>query len=193
MKSLKVQCGKCKETVSFPLSAPSLQASCPACGTPVTIEIFRALFKPPAPGQSGEKLVIDDQSSCFYHPSKKAVIPCESCGRFLCSLCDVEFNGRHLCPTCIESGAKKGKIPQPGKDTVYYDELALALTLAPLIFFFYPTIITAPIALYVAIRYRNAPLSVAPRSRWRFAAAMIISSVEIMVWVVIIYGLFIGK
>lgn len=181
MRSLKVNCGKCKTSPSFPLTGPSIQANCPACGTGTLIEVFPALINPPAPGQSGEKLLIDDQSSCFYHPSKKAVIPCESCGRFLCSLCDIEFNGRHLCSTCIESGAKKGKIVQMRRDTTYYDDIAIALAILPILIFYF-TIITAPIAMYIAIRYWNAPLSAAPRGKWRFVVAIVFASLQIIGW-----------
>ena len=68
-----------------------------------------------------------DQASCFYHPNKKASVPCDNCGRFLCALCDVDFGGRRLCPACIEAGS--GTESETTLDTrrILYDKLALFL------------------------------------------------------------------
>src|SRR5271157_324006 len=85
-------------------------APCPSCGTPLQIEVFPALFRKISTGQSAQPVLVEGESSCFYHPQKKAVIPCAGCGRFLCALCDCELNGQHFCPACIETGKSKGKI-----------------------------------------------------------------------------------
>ena len=70
-------------------------------------------------------MLVDGEASCFYHPAKKAVLPCESCGRFLCAVCDVEMNGQHLCPACLASGKKKGRLKQLENRRTLYDSLAL--------------------------------------------------------------------
>ena len=181
MRTLKIDCGKCKAHISFPLASPSITSFCSSCGTDVNAEVFPALLKGQAPADKGETIVIDDESSCFFHPKKKAAIVCEGCGRFLCSLCDIEFKGRHLCSTCIESGAKKGKDGEMRKDMTYYDEIALTLAIFPLILF-YITVITAPIALYIAIRHWNTPLSAIPRSKARFVIAIIFAGLELTGW-----------
>ena len=66
-----------------------------------------------------------------------------------------------------------------------YDDLALSIAVLPLILIYF-TCITAPIAIYIAIRHWNAPLSVIPRTKVRFLIAIVIASLEIAGWIAII-------
>jgi hypothetical protein len=160
---------------------------CPSCHVPLKIDVFPALFHGVQAGKAGEPL-IDDQASCFYHPQKKAVVPCDQCGRFLCALCDVEFGGKHLCPSCLETGKQKGKIINLEHHRVLYDSTALILAVFPLLFlvtiifsimvFF--TVLTAPAALYLAIRHWNSPMSIVRRTKVRFILAIALSSMQIL-------------
>lgn len=157
-------------------------APCPACGVPLQVEVFPSLFRKISAGQSGEAVMVEGESSCFYHPQKKAVLPCDGCGRFLCALCDCVIEGRHFCPACLETGKTKGKIKSLDNERTLYDSLALALALYPMIICFYFTIVTAPMALFVAIRYWKAPQSILRRTKMRFIAAIIISVLQIAGW-----------
>lgn len=186
MKSLVLECGNCKAGLSLPLQDASAFAACPACGAEIRAEVFPALLTGVAPGKSAEKIVVDDESSCFYHPAKKAVVPCDSCGRFLCSLCDVEFHGRRLCPACIESGADKGGILELRNQYYRYDSIALALAITPLLIF-YLTVLTAPITIYLALRYWKTPLSVLPRGKWRMGLALVIACLELAGWAAAVF------
>jgi hypothetical protein len=152
------------------------------------VEIFPALFRHFALGSAGEVLVVENEASCFYHPQKKAVRPCEGCGRFLCALCDCELHGEHFCPACLESGKRKGKIKKLENERTLYDNIALGLALYPLLFF-YLTIITAPMSLFVAIRYWNAPRSIVHPTRIRLVLAIILASLQVAGWAVGIYFL----
>lgn len=181
MKLLQINCGKCDSPLSLPLPEASVHSPCPECGAEIEVAVFPALIRKFADGESGETLVVDDDSSCFYHTTKKAAIACEACGRFLCSLCDIDFNEQHLCPTCFETGASKGKLERLEKGRMRYDELALFLAIVPVLFYCV-TILTAPAALFISIRYWNAPLSVVRNSKWRFVVASVLASVQILVW-----------
>jgi len=147
---------------------------------PIMIEVFPAFSRGLRPGKAGEALM-DDQASCFYHPQKKAAIPCDHCGRFLCALCDVEWGDKHLCPACLESGKKRGKITRLERHRVLYDSAALGLSVIPMITIWF-TLLTAPIALYVAFRHWNSPLSMVRRTRIRFVLAIVLSSLQILAW-----------
>jgi hypothetical protein len=46
------------------------------------------------------------------------------------------------------------------------------------------TAVTAPLALYLAIRYWNAPRSLVHRTRTRFILAMGFSGIQILAWAV---------
>lgn len=181
MKTFELECGKCRAELALPLAEASTITDCPSCGTALQLEVFPALFRAVAPGQAGESLVLDDESSCFYHPGKKAVLPCEGCGRFLCALCDVEFGGRHLCPACIEAGLEKQGEGVPKKDTVRYDDVALTCAAVSLMFF-WTTLITAPITIFIVLRYWKRPLGIGRTSRWRFVVALLLALAELTGW-----------
>ncbi|MGB8355533.1 MAG: hypothetical protein WCD79_16665 [Chthoniobacteraceae bacterium] len=150
------------------------------------MEVFPALFRPLGVGSTGEAVASAEEAACFYHPQKRALVPCDSCGRFLCALCDVELNGQHLCPNCLQTGRKKGKLRNLENERVRYDRLALTTSLAPLLL--WPvTLITAPIAIFLSIRHWNSPSSlVHGYTRLRFVLAILISLAEIGGWVAFI-------
>lgn len=182
MTARLIACTRCRAPLPPALyNMPDLRP-CPSCRAPVKVEVFPAATRPPRAGGSGEAVLVEGEASCFYHPAKKAVLPCESCGRFLCAVCDVELNGAHLCAACVESGKKKGRLKGLDNRRTLYDSLALGVAAYPIILV-WPTIVGAPIALYIAIRYWNAPSSVVPRTKWRAVLAIIIALVEIAVWV----------
>ncbi|MDB6112007.1 MAG: hypothetical protein JWR69_3757, partial [Pedosphaera sp.] len=152
-------------------------------------QVFPALFRRFTPGRSGEAVMEESEASCFYHPQKKAVLPCEGCGRFLCALCDCELNGQHLCPSCLEGGRKKKKIKSLENHRILYDRAALALAVYPMLIF-YLTIVTAPIAIFLAIRHWNTPTSIIHRTKIRYVIALTIATLQIIGWVAMIYFIF---
>jgi hypothetical protein len=168
-------------------------APCPNCRTPLQVGVFPALFRPAAVGRQAEAVMLEGESSCFYHPQKKAVLPCDACGRFLCALCDCEVGGRHFCPTCLEAGRTKRKIKNLEKRRTLYDSIALSLTILPVLCFLYPSMIGAPIAIYLSFRHWNTPLSIVPRSKIRYIFALLFAIVEIVGWVTFFYYLAIQR
>jgi hypothetical protein len=183
MSPAEITCTGCQA----PLPRESLNTAgfvaCPSCGSLLQIEVFPAFLQGPAIGRTGENLMAEGESACFYHPHKRAAVLCEACGRFLCALCDCELNGQHLCPTCLESGKKQGKLRSLQNHRMLYDNLALALALFPLLIFYF-TIVTAPMALFLAVRHWNAPSSLIPRSKIRFVLAIALSCLQIVGWIV---------
>jgi hypothetical protein len=174
-------------------NAPDLQP-CPACRIPVRIEAFPALLAPPPAPRTAEAILIEGESSCFYHPAKRAVVACEGCGRFLCALCDVDLNGQHLCPGCLQSGKRKGKLKNLENHRLLYDSLALILALAPVIIFYpfvFITPFTAPGVIFVVVRYWNAPRSIIGRGRWRMVVAFIVALLQIAGWIAL--GIFLYR
>ncbi len=181
-----VACTKCRTPLPPVLYNTGNLRACPSCRARLQVEVFPAVLRPPGLGVAGETVVLDGEATCFFHATKRAVVPCGSCGRFLCAVCDVEMNGEHLCSLCIESGKKKGRMQKLENKRTLYDNLALAVALIPMIFG-YTTIIGAPIAIFIAIRYWNAPSSVVPRTRWRSVVAIIVALLQLVGWAVVIY------
>lgn len=164
---------------------PALQP-CPSCATPIRLEVFPAVLVSPETGRVGETLLVEGESSCFYHLAKRAGTACEVCGRFLCALCDLDLNGQHLCPGCLETGKRKGRLKQLENRRMRYDSLALTVALAPLLIF-YLTIFTAPTTLYLVIRHWNGPRGIVGGGRWRLVAAFLVALAEIAGWIWVIH------
>jgi len=179
MNTLLVQCPKCHSgLVDGIFNQPDLRP-CPNCGASLQVEVFPAFFRRISPGREGERIMVEGESSCFYHPQKKATVPCDVCGRFLCALCDCEVKGQHLCPACLESGQRKKSIRGLEDMRVLHRRTALLLALLP---FF----ITGVAAIYLALRYRKEPGSLVMPMRWAFPAALILGSLQTAGYLVLI-------
>src|ERR1051325_5411683 len=181
MATTLIHCPKCNAALLDQVFNRGDFTPCPTCAEPIQVEVFPALFRRAAVGRGAEAVLIEGEASCFYHPQKKAVLPCEGCGRFLCALCDCEHNGQHLCPACLEAGRTKGKIKSLENSRTRYDNIALALAIYPLIIFYF-TIITAPIALFMVIWRWRKPPGMTQRSRSRFVIAALIALLQIGGW-----------
>ena len=180
MEKSAIYCSSCSTLIPFELFNTEKPEECNYCHRQTYAFAFPALIRPPEQAKSGEQILVEGDASCFFHPQKKAEISCEYCGRFLCSLCDIEFGGQHLCAACIESGKKKKTLKTLEDRRVLYDDLALALAIIPMILF-YVVIITAPIAIFMSIRHWNSPSSIIPRrTKLRFAFALLISVMQIV-------------
>jgi hypothetical protein len=154
---------------------------CPECRGAVRVDVFNAFHNPPVYGAVGDAVQQQGQAECFYHPGKQAVVHCSACGRLLCSLCEVQLAGLTLCLRCIETGRKKQKISNLEHQRMLYPNIALALAVIPALFVF-PTLITGPAAIFVALRYWKAPTSAVKRMRWRSLVAILFGSGQVAAW-----------
>jgi hypothetical protein len=177
---MSVPCTKC----GAPLSGESFNTgsltACPKCGALVQLEVFPAFFRPQEVGRSGERVAVEEESSCFYHPKKKAVILCDACGRFLCALCDLELDGKHLCPACLESGKKKRTLQSLEDARTLYNRQALALAVLP---FF----ISGLAAIYFAARYWKAPTSLVRPANWAMPLALVLAILQTLGFAIVIF------
>src|SRR4051812_41335685 len=180
-----VLCPKCSVPVPAEyFNAPAFGV-CPACQVQLRVRLFPALLRPIAAGSAGERITDAGQAACFYHPQKTAHVPCDACGRFICALCDVELQGQHLCPSCIESGRRKGTLTTFENKRVLWDSIAITTALLPLVFLWFVSFITAPAAIIVAMIGWKKPRSLAPRrAKPRFIFAIGISVLALVGWVV---------
>jgi hypothetical protein len=176
-----IVCPRCGVPLPNDVITGSAPLPCSHCQAEIKVEPFPALFRELEPGHSGEPLQTEDEASCYYHPEKKAVIACSICGRFLCSLCDLQLASQRLCPSCLEQGKRDGRLTQLVTQRTLRDQIALSLAVLPLLFFWI-TIITAPMAIYLSIRNWKSPLSLLPRTRIRFILAIVIGTLQVCGW-----------
>ena len=177
-----VSCAQCRTPLSDLFNVGELRA-CPGCGTPTLVEVFPALFRVRAVGAAAETILTEGDAGCFFHPQKKALVPCEGCGRFLCALCDVELHGQHLCPACLEVGRKQGRLKNLENHRDLYDRTALLLATVPLALFLGPSIVGAPIALFLVIRYWNAPGDYVQPGKTRLLIAGLLAALQVLGWI----------
>lgn len=125
-------CGVCGGALRGETLNTGLPAPCPACGAQGVAWVFPALFRPVPAGVTGEDLSEvngEGEAACFFHARKRATVPCDRCGRFLCRLCDLDFgDGRHLCPECLRAGRAERAMPELVNGRPVRDWVALVLT-----------------------------------------------------------------
>lgn len=174
-------CPRCQMVLPGGMVNTRELAPCPHCGKKIDLRVYPAHFRQERPSSAGELLMVDGEASCFYHPQKRAALPCDLCGRFLCALCDVDLAGKHLCPACVDTGQKKGKLLQLENKRILWDSAALGMALLPLIVWFF-TMVTAPAAIIMGIIALKKPSSIVPRTRIRIYLAFVIATAQLVVW-----------
>jgi len=183
-----IACPSCKAPFDPKYFNSGYFISCPACASALRVDVFPALIRPPNI-RRGENLIEEGQSSCFYHPAKNAEAMCDGCGRFLCGLCDIDMSGKHFCPSCIESGRKKGKMPALKNEYTRYDKMALAFAAVSILF--WPiSFATAPASLILSLYHWKTPCSLVQKSKSSFILSIILSLMIITAWIVVIMAMF---
>jgi len=184
-----LNCAKCNTPLPGQMINTYSAVPCPSCAAHSRTDVYHALYREIPTGRAGDSLQLDKEAGCFYHPRKKAVVPCSVCGRFVCALCDVALNGQNLCPSCFEKGKTKRKIKNLENQRTCYDTIALLVATAS-IFFYWFTIFTAPFVIYLTVRHWNSPSSIIPRTKIRFVLAFIIASLQLVIWIFVFSKLF---
>ena len=187
-----LSCIKCNSPLPGQLINTNTLAACPSCRVYLRADVYPAFYRKIAAGRAGETIHLDNEAGCFYHPRKKAAVPCSACGRFVCDLCDVVLNDQHLCPGCFEKGKTKRKIKNLENQRTCYDSIALMVAgLSILIYWF--SIITAPFVIYLTLRHWKSPTSIIPRTKIRFVLAFTIASAQLTVWILVFSNLVFGS
>ncbi len=144
-------------------------AECPSCGRQLAAFVFpRAVeARPPARLQAA---AVAGDAVCFFHASAAAERACDACGRYVCHLCDVELEGRHYCPTCVENPGAAAPQKALTSSEFQYDSMVLSLSLLWILV--WPSwILVMPYCLIVTVRHWKSPRRyLLPRSPWRFVA-----------------------
>jgi len=178
-----LRCAVCDEVIDRSVWNDAV-TFCARCQEPLQARVYPAAFRAASVTRvdAAEEGI---EAACFQHASNKAIAACARCGRFMCAVCDIEIDREHICPVCLESGARQGTIQNLDNRRTLYDSIAFALATLP-VFTIYLPIFTAPAAVYLSIRYWRAPLSILPRTRWRFVLAALFGATQFFGLVAII-------
>lgn len=174
-----VNCPKCKAALPSHRYNREELLPCHVCSSRTLAAVFPALLQAAPQPLRGELAVDDAQSTCFYHPRKKAAAICDHCGRFLCSLCDVPAGNSHYCPNCL--GRSQDTPREMQTRCPLHDTLAVVLAIIPLG-------ITPLIAIYLAIRHWGEQTPLMPRGRVRWYLACLLAAAQLAAWVLVCTG-----
>jgi hypothetical protein len=120
------------------------------------------------------------ESPCFYHADKRAVVPCQECGRFLCALCDIQLGATHICPACLGRANKQALGSPIERKRTRYDQIVQSLLLLPVPFCFLVAPLTGLLAIAVAIWKWRAPPSLLVNTRLRLIAGIVVAIIEVI-------------
>jgi hypothetical protein len=160
------------------------EGACGSCATALTYMMFPARNRTKPVARAVRS--VDGDATCFFHVQNQAASVCEGCGRYVCVVCEVPSeDGRKLCPPCLSSGRKK--VAAKADEVVVYGSLATTMALLPILM--WPlTLVTAPIALFLAIYGWKKPRSLIHPGSARFIVAMVLAVLQIGGWVT--FGLY---
>ncbi len=178
---MPIHCGRCGAELPGEVLTSRAMNICPSCNSGVMVRVFAGILNRHAAVQAGDVNTAEPEASCFFHPTKTAAAACSRCGRFVCPLCRTEHHGEDWCPECLTSGARKKKIAALENHRTLYDSIALGLATWPAATVWL-SLLGAPAALFVAIRYWKAPSSIVRRTKIRHVAALLLAVLQIAAW-----------
>ena len=180
-------CPQCRRTLEAISWHDAERGSCWHCKTDFAFAGFPALTVD-RPKVVPQAVLVAEHATCFYHAENQAETVCEGCGRFVCSVCAVDFGGRRICPPCI--AAAKNTDAQAVSQRTLFDGIALAVAALPLLF--WPvTAVTAPVALCLVIFGWKKPRSLVSPRRTRLVVAGLLALVQMAVWTFVLVSLWV--
>ncbi len=183
-----LNCPHCSQPLPIHLFVPGQPAECPACRSRVEAYIFPE-FHQDLSSRPGIHLAQEHEAVCYFHSRYRAMTPCDNCGRFLCEICAISRRRRQLCVECLSKVTNTRNETGLVHYAALFDNVALFLVTAPVVtvIFWFFTIFTAPISLFLSFYYWSRQWNLLPRSRLRFVIAILLSLLLIAFWVFVIY------
>lgn len=129
-----IKCPSCKSRIGLSDFVNTVAINCRRCGTDLQIHYFPALFKSIDKGENPELIISDEEASCFKHAEKKASSICNSCGVYICSLCELKIREKTFCPSCFNNNNSDQAINPFNKKSILFSKIALSISSVGLLF-----------------------------------------------------------
>jgi hypothetical protein len=184
----RVTCPKCGYWLERTYWNREQSQRCIHCQTNLRLLVFPIAVEPAAPPPPNPNAA-DGDATCYYHSGKQAHAPCAVCGRFLCIVCDIDFRGEHWCPSCLKLQSESQAEVVFQRTRMRFDSLALILVTIPALVF-WPTLLCAPIAIFLAIGHWNDDPGFLPRTKVRLYLAVLIGVLQIGGWIALAMFIF---
>lgn len=190
-----ITCTQCGAACAVPTDDGWIRTACPVCKESFRVYPFPALFRPLLKKPRRQNAAVGE-ASCYFHASKRASVPCDGCGRFLCSLCDLEFSGRHFCAACLGNARKGRPGTAPEAEDLMREKVFLPHNLAWALACYSPLTlvglylipVTAPAAFWFAVKHWRRPDGLQIRGRWRAIGALILVLLQLAGLAFIAFG-----
>ena len=181
-------CPNCSEPLAVSLFVSGQSGQCPACHAQVEAYIFPEFHRDPS-ARPEIRLAEEHEAVCYFHPRYRAMTPCDNCGRFLCAICTISVGSRKLCAECLSQLRKQKNETGLVLYAPLFDNTALFLVTAPVltVIFWFLTFFSAPVSVFLSFYYWSRQWTLLPRSRLRFAIAILLSILLIASWAFAIY------
>lgn len=163
---------------------------CSSCGTLQYTEIYPAVLEDGKKGKKAEGVIADEDSSCFYHPDKVATVACESCGVYLCNLCDLEVEGRHLCPKCFKDS--KDQIHSFKNQAVLYDDIVLTVAALSTVIIYFAVIGAPFVIIFTIMKWNKVDTPYKRRTKLKFTLALLLAILQISLIILAIVVIAVG-
>ncbi len=182
---------------------------CAGCRRIIKAQLLPALYRGAGPPVLlNEAPLVAGENACFYNPNRRATKVCSHCGVFVSDAWSAVWGTATVCLKCLENLCKSGKDRNFETRRTLWDNVSLYFSIGPFIvaglllltligypFSFltlFATIATAPIAIFIALRYWNAPRSLVPRGRGRLIVAIGTATLQIFFWVGIVIAMIVA-
>lgn len=199
---VQIRCASCQ----LPLpDTPFLQGGkgrCTYCGKVLQVYLQKALYRPVGmapPSLPDDTPPAEGEAVCFYNPHRRATKVCDHCGVYMSDTWAAPWGEMTICLKCLEQLRSKSQDQRFEASRTLWDNIALGLVVIPVVgglvamasiiawplsvLAFGATLITAPAAILLALRYWNAPRSLAPRGRLRLILALLLGLGVALAWV----------
>ncbi len=193
VSGVSLPCPKCAFVFRDLQVGITQEVDCPSCKAHLWLRPFAAGVRSmkttsAVPGRVKENP--EAGSVCFFHEEQEANVVCGSCGRMLCSLCDLEIEQEHYCSPCLEKVLKNPAKDEKGSRfqtrRAAWDSIALILGFFPL--FLWPlTMFTGPLTLALGIYGLRRPKGLVSQvaTKVRLWLAIALGAVQTGIWVVL--------
>lgn len=186
MPSQTLQCHRC--AAKLPSETGTLQslAECPDCQARLSVYVFPAWGRSTPVGECAQPITDAQEAACFFHADRRAVHPCDQCGRYLCALCDFPIGNRHLCGGCVEKSARGTHLGELERNRKRWDVVVWYCLLLPIILCAYVVPITAIVAIVLSFKHLKSPPSLVSRSRLWLKLGIAFAFIELVAFGIII-------
>ncbi|UDQ98734.1 hypothetical protein AAEX28_01285 [Lentisphaerota bacterium WC36G] len=160
---------------------------CIGCEKLNTVTIYPEVIVEKKEINKAEKIMNDEDASCYLHANNQAETICEQCGSYICNICAIKMNSKIICPNCLNSKTED-QVDTFQKSAILHNNIAFNLALLQLLFWQLAAFI-APFVFIYSLCCWNKVKTPYKVTKAKFIFAIMISSLGIVALGMIFFSL----